>query len=483
MNVALAAADALRAAGEWRMALAQYEALLRDHPSTVEAWVGIALCHEAMGDLAAAEHALRECVARRPQTAYAHFRLGWLAHRRKQREEALLHYQRAAMHAPGWHEPHHHAAVCLHELRRYAQSDTSYRLALERAPGDPQILYHHAKMLKDAGHLDAAQPAYEAAMRAGPQDPRVAYSFSLLRLMRGEWLAGWPGYELRWQGSDRAGANDVPPGSLPVWAGETVPPDSGIVVYSEQGLGDSIQCFRYAEPLRQRFARVTFCVQAPLLTLFRDSAPPGVEVVARSARAHAVGTHCIGMLSLPGAFRTTPATVPSPAGYLRVPDERTSRWRALLPAAPGVRAGLVWKGGALTHAPGRDVAFEQLQPLLAIPRVTWVSLQKDEPPTAGRMFDPMGEVADFADTAALIASLDLVIAVDTAVAHLAGALGRPVWLLNRFESEWRWMRGRADTPWYASMALYNEPAPGMWAHVIDTVRVHLSHVLQQRQET
>ena len=464
-------ADAQRAAGQWLSAIGHYKELVASNPQEVNAWVGQALCFEELGDLDAARAALQSCLAQRPQTAFAHHRLGWLAHQLKQFNEALQHYQQAARYAPNWYEPHYHCAVCCQQLRRYPQALTHYQDALNCKSDLAPLWYHAAKALKDSGQLDAALPAYKKALELQPDYADARYSLGLLHLLRGEWLLGWEGYVSRWQGSDRATSEHRPATSLALWQGEKVPPNSAIVVYAEQGMGDSIMCFRYAAALKARFARVKFSEAAPLVGLLQISAPPGVELVPRIHQAidETGYTHYVHSLSLPAAFQTSPQNVPA-TPYLQAPPQRKRFWEQRLTAESRLKVGLVWRGGKVSYAPARDMPFSYVTPLLQLDGLCWFSLQKDEaPPPDAPITNWMPEVADFADTAALIANLDLVIAVDTAVAHLAGALGKPVWLLNRFESEWRWMRGKSTTPWYPSMRIFSQPTPGDWGAVIAQV--------------
>ena len=235
-------------------------------------------------------------------------------------------------------------------------------------------------------------------------------------------------------------------------------------------MGDALMLWRYASPLRERFRQVKFAMPAPLVRLLSLNAPPGVDVVPRVAGAiNEDGyTHQIDLMSLPACFGTTPDTVPcADRPYLVADPEAIKAWQERLAADPRPKIGLVWEGGALTQAPARDMPFEALQPLLARKDICWVSLQRDlRLPEGSPVHDWMPEVSDMADTAALIANLDAVIAVDTAVAHLAGALGKPVWLLNRYESEWRWLTRKSHTPWYPSMQLLQQPTPGDWASLI-----------------
>ncbi len=477
----ITAAHTYRASGQWQSAIALYQVVVEQQPLAIDAWVGMALCHEELGNQSAAREALLACLAHRPQTAFAHHRLGWLAYRQKQFTDALPHYLQAIRYAPNWYEPHYHAAACCQELRRYPEAIAHYQNALNCKADFPTIWYHAAKALKDGGQLDAAIPVYKKALELKPDYAEARYSLGLLHLLRGDWLAGWEGYELRWQGSDRATAEHRPSTTLPLWRGEDVHPESGIVVYAEQGMGDSIMCFRYAVWLKERFARVKFAEAAPLVPLFKQSAPEGVEVVTRIRQAidETGYTHYINTMSLPAAFKTTPESLQF-VPYLKAQPERENFWRQCLAGETRPKVGLVWRGGKLSYAPARDMAFSDLAPLMEIGGIRWFSLQKDASLPAGTiMTNWMNDIGDFADTAALIANLDLVITVDTAGAHLTGALGKPVWLLNRFESEWRWLRGKDTTPWYPSMRIFSQPEPGDWAGVIQQVNRALVRLSEQ----
>lgn len=468
----LAVAHSHRVSREYLSAIPLYRDVSRQQPDNAESWIGLALCYEELGEQVVARQALLTCLVLHPQAAIAQHRLGWLAYRTRNFGDALRHYTKAAHCVPNWHEPHYHAAVCLHEQRRYAEAIAGYRTALICKPELAPIWYHVGKACKDGGQLDAALPLYRNALSIQAEYADARYSLGLLHLLRGEWFAGWEGYELRWRGSDRAAIEHRPLTTLRLWQGEETSSGCGIVVYAEQGMGDSIMCFRFAGRLLEKFARVKFSVTVPLIRLFQKCAPAGVEVVARIHQAidESGYTHYINMLSLPAAFKTTSENVPA-MPYLHAPLEMAKSWRERFSGESRKKVGLVWKGGSLSHAPARDMAFSNLTPLLELEGFRWISLQKGEaPPRGAPVTDWMDEVGDFADTAALIDNLDLVVAVDTAVAHLAGALGKPVWLYNRFESEWRWMYGQVRSPWYPSMRIFSQSRPGDWEGVTRQIK-------------
>jgi hypothetical protein len=241
-----------------------------------------------------------------------------------------------------------------------------------------------------------------------------------------------------------------------------------LLIHAEQGFGDSIQFCRYAPLAAKRGFRVILEVQEPLVRLLHDA--PGVDLVlCRGADLPAFDLHC-PLLSLPLALGTTLTTIPAVPSWLAVKPEI---WRTRLASlsGPGLRIGLAWAGKASNMADRRrSMAPARLAPLFAVPGLQFVCLQQAGPkPTGLPLIDFMHEMTDFADTAAVIANLDLVISVDTAVAHLAASLGKPVWLLDRFDACWRWLDGRRDSPWYPSLRLYRQQRAGDWEPVLAEV--------------
>ena len=251
------------------------------------------------------------------------------------------------------------------------------------------------------------------------------------------------------------------------------------MLHAEQGLGDTIQFCRYAAHVAQLGARVVLEVQAPLVSLL--SSLNGVaEVVARGDALPPFDLHC-SLLSLPLAFKTTLADIPSAAGYLAAPSAKVGVWRERLGAPERPRIGLVWSGNA-NHKNDRNRSIALATLLAHLPRgADYVSLQKDVSAddaalmAANPQVRHFGEhLGDFADTAALASLMDLVISVDTSVAHLAGALGRPVWILLPVNPDWRWLLDREGTPWYDAATLYRQKAPGDWQGVLERVKADVS---------
>lgn len=418
------------------------------------------------------------------------FTEGWNFYQQGNLAEAANCYREAADIKPGWYEPQYHLAICAQHKRDYVTAVGHYLAAIALKPDVPILNYHAAKCLKDSGHLDAALPLYLKALNLQPDLHDAKYSLGLLHFLKGNWAEGWKGYSLRMLGSDRADREyRTNTGNLTPWRGEAVPPNSKILVTCEQGMGDVLMVFRFAQLLRQYFINVGFTVHAPLVVLCQSNSQPGVEII-RWIKAPAPTeeyTHTICMMDLPAAFGASPENIPKNP-YIRASSTQNPGLTEILNnllRIPKFKVGVVWQGGKVSVANGRDMPFDQMLPMLQDPflneRIQWVSLQKDiKVDGLPNFLNAMLPVDNFADTAALVDKLDLIISVDTSVAHLAGAMGKPVWLLNRFESEWRWMHGRTVTPWYPSMQIFNEPSPNAWPEVIrniiDVLKMNLSHI-------
>jgi len=267
--------------------------------------------------------------------------------------------------------------------------------------------------------------------------------------------------------------------SAPLWNGEPIG-DSIILLHADEGLGDTLQFCRYV-PQIAASARTVLEVQPPLVRLLSRLLGP-IEIIARGDPLPAFDLHC-PLMSLPRAVRTTLDTIPATSPYLEADPADVAHWRERLAGLARLRVGLCWAGGRSRYLSQiatdrrRSITLDTLAPLGEISGVQFISLQKGppaaeaaRPPHGMELHDFTEDLHDFADTAALKDSLDLVISVDTSIAHLAGALGKPVWLLNRFDTCFRWLQNRDDSPWYPSLRQFRQPAPGDWRSVISRTR-------------
>jgi len=399
-------------------------------------------CHAA-GDWARAEDYFTRCVGLDPQCREACLRLADLHHELRQPERAVPLYQRAA------------------EL-------------------NPEEVYAWRKLadtLRELGAVEGSLAAYARALALCPEDPVLHANRGRLLLAAGRLAEGFREFEYRWQplGLRRY--------SQPVWRGEPLPGKT-LLVFAEQGLGDTLQFVRFLPAARERVGRLVLECQPPLRSLLEQSHCGADIVIAGEDRETGDGSGAatlgrrgvtpiafdayVPLLHLPSIFQVTLATIPP------VPRLQSTAAVTLPETPPGQRrVGLVWAGNpALRDDAIRSIPLAQLEELFRVPGVTWFNLQRHLPARdeaafrASPLIQIMASVQDFATTAAMINQLDLVISVDTAVAHLAGALGKPVWTLLPSSPDWRWLRDRTDTPWYPTMRLFRQPRVGGWSPVV-----------------
>ena len=423
----------------------------------------------AAGQFSVAEAAFRALADRAPDDAEALSNLAAVLNATQRHGEAEAASRAALALQPQFWPAWSNLGTALHSQQLYDEAIAAYAAALRLNPGAVNACTNLGVALAEQGRVDQALAVHAVAVTLAPQNPEVRANHALALLAAGDLARGFAENEWRWQVPSML-PHGVPG---PCWQGED-PAGRTILVHDEGGFGDTLQFVRYVPLLAARGARVLLRVQPPLVRLLRRIAGPAA-VLGRGEAVPEYHLHC-PMLSLPHHFGITLETVPAQVPYVVVDAAKAASWRVRL-AGPGLRVGLVWAGAsrpgmAVAHAMDsrRSLTPAALAPLAGIPGVRFVSLQKDQTPPPGfDMADPMPDCADFDDTASVVAGLDLVIAVDTSVAHLAGALGRPVWLLSRYDMCWRWLHARRDSPWYPGLRLYRQPAPGAWEPVLSEV--------------
>jgi Flp pilus assembly protein TadD len=377
------------------------------------------------------------------------------------------------------------AGIAQHDRGALDEALALFCRAAALAPNDAGPWSNIALVLKVQGQFDTALAAYDRAVALCPDDARIRVNRAVALLRAGRMEEAWADYEYRF----------ALPGHAPVLPLSRLLPDLSrtdvtgrtVLVTHEEGFGDTLHFVRYLPLLARRGARVVLAVPQALASLM--TRVEGVAAVIDSRQIPpAFDWHC-PMFSLPRAFGTTLATIPARVPYLRSDPERVAAWETRLPSRRrGVRIGLAWAGQARPWAEGftaldtrRSLDPILLSPLAALRGATFVSLQKDartRPPFA--LFDPMPDVDTFDDTAAIVAGLDLIVSVDTSVVHLAGGLGKPVFLLDRYDNCWRWFSGRIDSPWYPALRIFRQPSPNDWGRVMTDVAAAVDHFVQLR---
>jgi tetratricopeptide (TPR) repeat protein len=474
--------------GEMAAARAGYARAVALQPDHAEAHYNLGNLLKEAGEIEPAIERYRGALAARPGMIGALFNLANLLQDQGRLDDAIATWHRLLALAPNHAEAHAGLGNGLQQQGQVTAALAAYRQALAIKPSFPEAHYNLANTLQDDGQVGAALVHFRTAIELQPDYVEAHWNRSLALLVTGDLEAGWPEYEWRWR--RRYSQRLVRPFSQPQWQGEALA-GQRILLHAEQGLGDTLQFCRYAPLVAARGpAETVLEVPEPLLGVMVDSfGGLDIRIVPMDPNFPHIDSlppfdvQC-PLLSLPLAFGTTLETIPAAVPYLRVNPAKAEAWRRRLAGDTRPRVGLVWAGGVRAHDPEaaatdrrRSIALAQLAPLADLDTVSWYSLQKGAPaaqakaPPAGMaLIDLMDEVRDFADTAALVAQLDLVISVDTSVAHLAAGLGKPVWLLSRFDGCWRWLLEGDDSPWYPGLRLYRQATPGAWPPVIERLR-------------
>jgi len=407
--------------------------------------------------------------------------LGYILHQAGRNAEAVPCCREALRLRPNFVEAHNNLGNALRDLGRADEAEASYAAALALRPTYVEAHYNRGNAFAALGKVEAAERATREALRLRPDYVRGHISLGMHLLLAGRLDEGWAEYEWRWR-STTDGFPDQRGFVQPRWDGERLD-GRVLLLHAEQGFGDTLQFCRYA-PLAVARAGGRVVLEVPRALARLMTTLPGVDqVVAEGDPLPNFDVYC-PLLSLPYTFGTTLDTIPGTSPYLGAEAVPAAQWRSRLATLPGLRVGLVWAGNPRRSQPTataidmrRSVTLQHLAPLASTQGVSFVSLQKGAgaaqafaAPAGMLLHDWTHELGDFADTASLIEGLDLVIGVDTAVIHLAGALGKPTWMLNRFDTCWRWLLGRDDSPWYPSLRQFRQPKPADWGSVLAEVR-------------
>ena len=427
----------------------------------------------------------------KPDYAEAHNNRGNVLLELKRPADALASYDKALAIAPHYADAHNNRANALKALGRLDDALASYDRALAVAPRFAEALYNRGASLQDLGRWSEALASYDRALALKPQHADARYNRALLALLQSNFAAGWADYESRW---DREGAPKRKlTASFPAWRGEDIA-GKKIVVYDEQGLGDVIQFSRYLTKLAEAGAEATFLVRPSLLRLMETLPPEGGVRPLESLPPTETFDYQCALMSLPLAFQTQLESAPAATPYLRAEPQRVAKWKERI-GEDGFRAGIAWQGQKAGKIDvGRSFALAEFFALSHIPGMRLISLQKNDGVEQlsrlpeGMIVETLGDDYDagndaFLDAAAVMDNLDLVITSDTSIAHLAGALGRPVWVALQHIPDWRWLSERPDSPWYPTMRLFRQQAPGDWTSVFSQIADALRALLAQRLRT
>jgi tetratricopeptide (TPR) repeat protein len=461
-----------------------YRAALALAPERPDTWSNLGLAVLQEGRAAEAVECERQALRIDPDNVEAMNNLGIALHALNALSEAENHFRAVLRLDPDHANATLNLGVIRQSLGHLAEAETLYRRARVLGTDEARVCNNLALALAEMDRLDEAEAICRDALAANPDYPEAAVNLGMILLMMGNLAEGWGWYEARWRIPPLLGLPRLPAETR--WSGAEPIEGKTVLLLGEQGFGDILQFCRYAPMVARLGARVILAVPETLRRLMGSL--EGVDqVVSQDDVLPRFDLHC-PLMSLPMAFATTDETIPWHVPYLAAEPDAIARWQAIVltrSGGPALRIGLVWAGGRRPEQPHaaaidkrRSMLLAEMTPLGAVPGCVFVSLQLG-PPAAQvdnapfPMIDAAGRLTDFAETAALVATLDLVIAVDTAVAHLAGALGKPVWLLSRHDACWRWGRGQEDSPWYPTMRLFRQRHAGDWPDVMRRVAAAL----------
>jgi tetratricopeptide (TPR) repeat protein len=483
---------ALYQLGDYAQAVRLITLALTQNPRDAIALNNLGSALAMQGRLAEALASFSGAAAARPDYAEAHVHRGDVLRELGRYEEAVAGYDRALALRQDLAEAHCGRGHALANLRRLDEAVRSHDRALKLRPDFAEAHCGRGVALAELDRIDEALDGFARAQSLRPDYAEAHVNEATYRLLLGDFERGFEKYEWRWQTARfRANKRGF---SQALWRGSDDIAGKTILLYGEQGFGDTIQFARYVPLVAALGARIVLEVPGPLHALMasllpsvQPSLPGQPQIVCAGDPLPDFDLQC-PLLSLPLAFRTRLDTIPCDIPYLSAPAEKAAAWRGRLGEHIKPRIGLVWAGNPRKELPHihrldheRSLALDQLAPLFDVEACSFYSLQKGddaqkqlrEGPWRDGVADFTDDLHDFSDTAALMESLDLIISVDTSVLHLAGALGKPVWLMNRHNTCWRWLRDRDDTPWYPSLRQFRQDATRDWGPVIGRITAAL----------
>jgi Flp pilus assembly protein TadD len=465
--------NALYLQGQYEEAAECYRAALRWAPDDFDALNNLGAALADLGRLGEAVACYEQAIRIKPGLPEAHYNLGNLFRLAGHPERAVECYARALRLRPEFAEGHNNLGIVLRRLGRFSEAMTSLRRALVLRPGYPAAEVNLGLTLADTGRFAEALAHYEEVLAREPANADAHHNRALAWLTLGDWEQGWPEYEWRWRTAELR----KPPYSQPVWDGSPLAGRT-ILLYTEQGSGDIFQCVRFASAVKPRGGTVVLAAPERLHPLLATA--PGIDrLVPRDDPHPEPACHLQhALMSLPARLGTTVDTMPAPVPYLRADRARSERWRGELQTLAGLKVGIAWRGSPkmLPYDLRRSIPLEQFEPLARVDGVRLLSLQagagSEEPGRLGGRFPVLDLAARFdesagafLDTAAVMTHLDLVVTCDTAIAHLAGALGVPAWVALPSVPHWTWLLDRETSPWYPTVRLFRQAAAGAWDEV------------------
>lgn len=470
--------NALKELKRFQEAHADYQAAIALVPSFAQAHYNLGLVQQELKEFDQALKSYDRAIELKPDYAEAWCNKGAALQSLGLMDEAIKCYQQAIGFQPQYADAHCNLGVALLECKQFNASIASFTQAINIKPDFALAYFNRGVAYKELNQLNSAIADYTATARLDPQHAEAFWNASLALLTGGDYKNGLILYEWRWRRAGFAGLQRN--FDKPLWLGKEPIAGKTILLHCEQGLGDAIQFVRYVGLLKSAQARIVLEAPASLMRLFQTLKDVD-QLVMRGELLPEFDVHC-PLLSLPLAFKTEINTIPLSGKYIDANQGKVSGWAARLGAKTKPRIGLIWSGSVgHQNDANRSISLKDLLPVLDN-RFEYVCLQKEIRPSDLAFLESAPiqvlaqEIEDFEDTAALCELMDLIIGVDTSVAHLAGALGRPTWILLPFAPDWRWLLNRSNSPWYRSVKLYRQDDAREWGNVFNALRADLKNI-------
>jgi tetratricopeptide (TPR) repeat protein len=466
---------------KYDQAITHYLKSIQLNPKVSKPYFGLGLCYNELKiwDLAIQNYIYS--IQLEPASQVAYLNLGGCLEKKKMFPAAIESYEKAIQLNPNYHEAFNNLGNANKELGQFDQAISYFEKAITIHPSYAEAYSNLGNVYKESGHVTESIINYKKAISIQPDLAGAHWNLSLSQLLLGNFSEGWLGYEWRWKYDNTPLVWQKREFKQPTWLGNEILKDKTIFIYAEQGFGDTIQFFRYIPLILELGANVIVEVQPPLMSLF-DHFKGKCILLAQGAEVPDFDYKC-PLMSLPLAFKTDIHTIPKPHGSVTTDALKMQKWGLVLEEKAIPKIGLVWSGSP-THANDmrRSLSLEQLIPYLP-QNAQYFSLQRELRESDQRTLANHPEIThfgalleDFSDTAALCELMDIVISVDTSVAHLAGAIGKPTWVLLPYNPDWRWLLDRKDSPWYPSMQLFRQKKSGDWDSALQPLQSALENL-------
>lgn len=467
--------------GNYDKAVEYFDKTLKINPTNISALYNLGNAYRDMGQIPEAFKCYQRVLQLDPEYTDAYINLGIIFRMQGRFEEETAFYQKALQLNPRSPQAFFNLGHAFFQKEEFEKALACYEKVIQLNPDSLQAYMNLGLVLRIKGYNERALASYRKAVQIDPDNAAAHWNLSNVLLLTGNYGEGWEEFEWFRKTEDCSKRQRFFP--QPLWNGADIKGKT-ILLHAEEGFGDTLQFIRYAPLVVQRGANVIVESQKELTRLLRNMKGL-IDVISHDEELPRFDTHC-PMMSLPRVFGTTPDNIPSQVPYLHADTESADKWKLKLQNVDSrLKIGMVWSGGGLPFRKSCHLGL--FSPLARLQDITLYSLQKGAPakqskdaPEGMRLLDYTDELHDFFDTAALIENLDLVIAVDTAVAHLAGAMGKPVWTLLPFVPDWRWLLDREDCPWYPTMRLFRQPALGDWKNVVRKISDSLQKQLLEK---